>query len=254
MRKMEEVIHFAVTKSVEEVFTLAQPTTLPYVERVNLLPAYSATEAARFLEIPKTTVRAWIRGQHYHIKSGERLFKRVIIPADEEGGYLSFINLIELMVLEELRKRFTIPLSTVRLAIQNARNYFKTEHPLADLKLLTDLRDVFVEQFGTYLDLSRPQQTVMKEILESCLLKIDNDASGIPRKLYPKGKSGVVEIDPLINFGRPSITGVGIATEVIFERHRSGETTDFLASDYRCDHNLIESAIEYEHASREKAA
>jgi len=233
---------------------VTNPTTLPYVARVNLLPAYSVTEAARFLGIPRATVRAWIRGQSYKTKGGERLFRRVVIPSDEETGYLSFTNLIELMVLEELRKKVSIPLKTVRLAIENARKHFKKEHPLADLKLLTVQRDIFVKHLGTYLDLSRPEQGVLNEVLESCLQKIHNDTSGIPRKLYPKEKSNPVEIDPLINFGRPSITGVGIATEVIFFRHRSGETIDFLASDYRCDRTLIESAIEYESSSRENVA
>lgn len=182
------------------------------------------------------------------------MFRRVVNPADESTGYLSFTNLIELMVLDDLRKKFTIPLNKVRSAIENARGTFRTEHPLADLALLSDNSDVFVERLGEYLNLSTEGQLVMKSVLAECLRKVAKDESGVPRKLFPLGPGEAVEIDPQVNFGRPSLSGFGIATEVIFDRSRSGEDADFLAHDYQCDRQLIQKAIEYEIASREKAA
>ena len=104
---------------------------LSYVEQVNLLPAFPSRSGQVSSRFPVTTVRAWIRGQVYWTREGERLFRRVVIPADEETSYLSFTNLIELMVLDDLRKRFSIPLGKVRTAIESARKTFRTDHPLA---------------------------------------------------------------------------------------------------------------------------
>lgn len=224
-----------------------------YAKKVYELPAYSCTEAGRYLRIPVTTVRAWTKGQPYITKSGEHFFHRVILPADEGTGYLSFGNMIELYVLSSLRKVHNVPLRKVRLALDRIRTIFQTKHPLSDLDLLTDNSDLFIERFGEYLNLSREGQIEMKSELEECVRHIEKDAYGIPRKLFPrKGLTGIL-IDPLLNFGRPSIAGAGIPTEILFERFKSGEDLDFLAADYRCDKTLIQQAIEYEGSAREAA-
>ncbi len=224
------------------------PDRLPYSQRINDIPAYSCTEASRFLEIPVSTVRAWIRGQPYRTKTGEHLFARVIIPADETTGYLSFGNMVELFVLKCLRRTHEVPLPRIRDAIERIRGTFHSQHPLADLELLTDRRDVFIERFGEYLNLSRSGQIEMKRELEHCLKRIERE-SGIPRKLFP-GKTMKIAIDPRVNFGRPTLVGAGIPTEVIWERNSSGEDVDFLAGDYQCAPSLIREAIEYEADTR----
>jgi uncharacterized protein (DUF433 family) len=224
---------------------------LPYLKRINELPAYSCAEAARYLVLPVSTVRAWIHGQPYKTKSGEHYFQRVVIPADEETKSLSFGNLVELFVLSSLRRVHNVSLKNVRAAIHLTREHFGTQHPLSDLQLLTDNSDVFVERFGEYLNLSRDGQLEMKAELKDCLRKIEKDASGIPRRLSVAAK---ITIDPRVNFGRPSIVGVGIPTEVVFDRFNSGESIDFLATDYRCQGDLLEEAIKYERFSRNLAA
>ncbi len=227
---------------------------LTYINHVNDLPAYSLTEASRILRIPVTTIRAWIRGQVYRTKSGERLFRRVVIPADSRTGYLSFTNLIELSVLGDFRRKFGVRLRNVRSAIEGARRHFGSDHPLADFQLLTDKTDVLIEQLGEYLNLSDGDQLEMKTIIHRCLLNVEKDTKGIPRKFFPVGPDTRIEIDPRVNFGRPSLSGTGIATEYVFDRFRSGEDADTLAADYRCDRALIVSAIQFEEASRALAA
>jgi uncharacterized protein (DUF433 family) len=158
------------------------------------------------------------------------------------------------MVLDTLRKSLNVPLRSIRSAIERTRSFFETDHPLSDLHILTDRRDVFIEQFGEYLNLSRDGQIEMRTELEKCMHKLEKDTSGIPIKLFPMGNPGIIEIDPRINFGRPSISGCGIPTEVLFERFSSGENIDFLATDYQCSPVLIRQAIEYEESSRKRAA
>ena len=225
-----------------------------YIERINTLPAYSCAEAGRFLGIPITTVRAWIRGQYYTTKAGEKLFRLVIIPAETETGYLSFQNLVELFVLKSIRRIHGVPLKKVRSALERLRTSSNTLHPLSDVNLLTDRSDLFIEHFDDYLNLSRDGQLEIKEDLRQCVRKIEKDPNGIPLKIFPQGTRSNISIDPRINFGRPSLVGVGIPTEILFERHTSGENVDFLAVDYRCDKSLIQEAIDYESTSREKVA
>jgi uncharacterized protein (DUF433 family) len=227
---------------------------LPYLSRINELAAYSCAEAARYLGLPVTTVRAWIRGQPYRTNTGEHYFQRVIIPTDEESKSLSFGNLVELFVLSSLRRVHGVPLKNIRAAIHLTRGYFGTQHPLSDLDLLTDKNDVFVERFGEYLNLSQDGQLEMKSELQECLRRIEKDASGIPRKLFPLGIAAKIAIDPRVNFGRPSIVGVGVPTDVVYDRFNSGESLEFLASDYKCNEALLREAIRYEGFSRNVAA
>src|SRR5258708_25102182 len=55
------------------------------------VPAYSIAEAAGYLRLPKSTLRAWLLGQG--------TFKAVIDIADRKNRRLSFINLVEAFVL-----------------------------------------------------------------------------------------------------------------------------------------------------------
>jgi hypothetical protein len=54
-------------------------------------PAYPVSEAARILNLPAATVKAWCFGQAYRAASGKTMrFKSVIQPADANARQLSF--------------------------------------------------------------------------------------------------------------------------------------------------------------------
>ena len=53
-------------------------------------------------------------------------------------------------------------------------------------------------------------------------------------------------IDPYVSFGRPSLTSSDIATAVIAERYKAGDSVDELADDYGCVRLEIEEAIRCE--------
>lgn len=68
-------------------------------------------------------------------------------------------------------------------------------------------------------------------------------------KLYPFTRSRIEEapamvvIDPGLSAGRPVIAGTGLATEVIAERYKAGESIDELARDYERKEEEIEEAV-----------
>src|SRR5262249_9566358 len=59
------------------------------------LPAYSVSEAAHYLRMPRSTIRAWIRGQEYRTHTGLRWFQPIILLPDKHLTLLSFFNLVE---------------------------------------------------------------------------------------------------------------------------------------------------------------
>ena len=56
----------------------------------------------------------------------------------------------------------------------------------------------------------------------------------------------MVVINPAISAGRPVIVGTGLATQIIAERYKAGESVSDLANDYERPDEEIEEAIRCE--------
>ena len=219
-------------------------------KRSNLreLPAYSVAEVAHYLNLPRSTVRYWATGKDSS--------PALIEVADIEPVALSFLNLVELHVLAAIRRKHAVPMPKVRRAIDYLRENTQDEsdklHPLISKQLQTDGLDLFIEQYGRLVNISSAGQLAMRVIIEAALRRIERDRRGIPIKLYPFTRSNIndapamVVIDPSLSAGRPVITGTGLATEIIAERYKAGETVAELAEDYDREEAEIEEAIRCE--------
>ncbi len=219
-------------------------------KRSNLreLPAYSVAEVAHYLNLPRSTVRYWATGKDSS--------PALIEVADTNPVALSFLNLVELHVLAAIRRKHAVPMPKVRRAIDYLRENTQDEsdkwHPLISKQLQTDGLDLFIEQYGRLVNISSAGQLAMRVIIEAALRRIERDRRGIPIKLYPFTRSNIndapamVVIDPSLSAGRPVITGTGLATEVIAERYKAGETVAELANDYDREDAEIEEAIRCE--------
>ena len=219
-------------------------------KRSNLreLPAYSVAEVAHYLNLPRSTVRYWATGKDSS--------PALIEVADTEPVALSFLNLVELHVLAAIRRKHAVPMPKVRRAIDYLRENTQDEsdklHPLISKQLQTDGLDLFIEQYGRLVNISSAGQLAMRVIIEAALRRIERDRRGLPIKLYPFTRSNIndapamVVIDPSLSAGRPVITGTGLATEIIAERYKAGETVAELAEDYDREEAEIEEAIRCE--------
>ena len=207
------------------------------------MPAYGVGEAAAYLRLPKSTLRAWLLGQ--------RGFRSVINIADAKDRKMSFINLVEAFVLAGIRREHSIPLPKVRKAVDYLRRTFKTRRPLAEVQFETDGVDLFVERFGALIGATQEGQLQMREIIRDRLKRVLRDPKGIPQKivLFPARKpseKGDIVIDPRLSFGRPVIDGYGLRTSILAERFYSGETVEELASDYGVPSEAIQNALRCE--------
>ncbi|HUF73224.1 MAG TPA: DUF433 domain-containing protein [Gammaproteobacteria bacterium] len=209
------------------------------------LPAYVVSEAAHYLTIPKSTLRYWAAG-----RAGES--KPLIDAAQRHPLVLSFRNLVELHVLSAMRKEFEVTLPKVRSALDYLKRKFRVSHPLIAYEFETDGVNLFVERYGQLINASQEGQAVMREVLQSSLTRIERDPTGIPIKLYPytrndwRASPALVVIDPALSFGRPVIAGTGLATEVIADRYKAGESIRELAQDYGRSAEEVEEAIRCE--------
>lgn len=216
------------------------------------MPAYGINEAAHYLGIPKATLRSWVLGRHYPTGVGKQFFRPIIELPDKDQRLLSFVNLVEAHVLDAIRRAHGIALWRVRKAIDYLKKQLDSRHPLAEQRFVTDKVDLFVEMFGQLVNISQEGQLAIKELIEAHLRRIERDCFGLPIRLYPftrqrkPDEPKIIVIDPHISFGRPVLAGTGIATTIIAQRYKAGESIEELAEDYGRSRSEIEEAIRCE--------
>jgi len=213
-------------------------------------PAYSVTEAAQYLCMPKQTIRAWVQGTSYSHKGSKRRFHPVIQLPASGTLLLSFFNLTEVHVLRALRTRHAIQLPLIRKALQYVKLEFGWDRPLIQQEFKTDGVRLFVEKLGRLVDASGGGQLVMREVMVH-LERLEWENNLVARlypftRLDPVGGPKSALIDPRYSFGRPILAGSRITTALIAERYKAGESIEALADDYGCSHLEIEEGIRCE--------
>ncbi len=207
------------------------------------LPSYSIKEVAHYLRTSAATVRTWTIG-----KESSPLIK----IADAHKRSLSFLNLCEIHVLDAIRREHSIPMQKIRASLKYLEDDLKIERPLINVKLKTDGVNLFINKYGELLNITKNGQFAMKKVLEAYLKRIEYDTTGTAIRMYPYTRKKeldeqkTVVIDPMIAFGRPVLIGTGIATAVIAERYKAGESIEDLAYDYGRESSEIQEAIRCE--------
>lgn len=212
-----------------------------------ILPAYSFSEAARYLRLPLPTLRNWCLGLGRSAP--------VFTMDDPQKQFLSFMNLIEAHILAGIRRKHGVQLPQVRRALGYVQKKCDVERPLIDQSFQTDGRFLFIEQLERLVNASKGGQLALPDLLPQ-LDRIERDPAGLPTKLYPFTRAvdhshtasdpKVVVMNPRISFGRPSVGGV--ATSTIWSRFRAGDSPAHLSDDYGLSPEAIEEAIRCEAA------
>lgn len=206
-------------------------------------PRYSVDEAAAYLHIPASTLKAWVRGQNYRSSGKHHVFRAIISAADPANKLLSFYNLAEAHILRATRER-DVPLKNVRSALDYIRKTMpRSPHPLLNYKLWTSGQDMFIEHLGSLINATAQGQVAMREILTNYLKRIEWDVMGMPVQIFPV-YSKHIAINASLSSGKPVLKGTGIMVAMLSERRNSGETIRELAKDYGLDPLEIEEAIQ----------
>jgi uncharacterized protein (DUF433 family) len=141
----------------------------------------------------------------------------------------------------------------VRPALAYVRKELGIERPLADAQFETNGLELFTERLGQLVNVSSHGQLAIPQILGAYLKRVERDARGIPIKLFPFTRKSApgdtstpVEIDPTVAFGRPVLRSRGVATAVLADRFKAGDTLAELAADYEVANEEVEEAIRVE--------
>ena len=124
--------------------------------------------------------------------------------------------------------------------------------PLLEQTFETDGVSIFVEHYGSLINVTREGQHAMRVVLQRSLKRVMRDAAKIPVKLFPythadaEKSPRMISMTPTLFSGRPVIDGTGISTAIIAERYKAGDSFAVLAEDYNQNVKKIEEAIRCE--------
>lgn len=229
-------------------------------------PVYSLAEVSRYIRVPENTLRNWVYGQPY-LKRGTWVTTAPLIhPPTKGDSRLSFYNLVEAFNLSSLTRIDRIPFKNIRFAIETLQTKFDSVHPLFEKEFWTNSIDLFIKETGATYNISKGGQRVFEEIIGAYLDRVVRDDLDLsPLRVYPfsheikfdvfkqkpdakkllKDEPKTIEVDPLIAFGRPTVTGTGVPVDVIASRKRAGDTVRFIAKDYGISERQVQEAINY---------
>ncbi len=220
---------------------------------------YTPAEAARLLGVPSTTLRRWLVGYSYPLARGSRRASFPVVAGgrgiDPELRTVTFLDLVELLVVKGFRNE-GVPLKHIRIAAEEARDIFQTDHPLATEHLETDGRHIFGRLqdewgFPGLVSLSERGQWVFAEAVEGYLRQIDYDLeTQLAIRWWPAGRDGSVVIDPKIAFGAPHIADTGVPTTALYEPIAARDEPDVVARWFGLDPEQVEAAVRYERELR----
>ena len=212
--------------------------------------AYPAAEVGRLVGLSAGRIRRWLRGYRYTSGESVRHQQPVIRREGTEGTtYASFLDLIDLLFV----KRFVdhgLSLQKIRKALDEAFEILGAIH-FARRNFFTDGHDVYVEvreRGDAILQLLSGGQWVIAPIIQQLAEQIEFDApTGLARRWYPMGRSGLIVLDPMISFGRPTISGRGVATANVYDFYvGEGRQVRVVRDWLALADEEIEAAVEFE--------
>ena len=217
-------------------------------------PAYSITEASRYLRLSPATLRSWVLGRPYPTARGLSQFAPVLKLAKKDPATLSFSNLIEAHVLRSLRTEHGVPLGAVRQALAYAQRALKIDQLLLREELCTAGGELFLDRYGELTNLTASGQLAMRMVFAAHLKRVEWGKLRFPVRLYPflvseSTAAKSIVIDPQISFGRPVVSKAFISTRSMVDRIDAGEKVEDIARDYNLTREGVEEAVVYERAA-----
>jgi uncharacterized protein (DUF433 family) len=215
---------------------------------------YTIGEAARLANVAPVTVRRWLFGYAPDPRFPHWRTPPVFGDKDQASPFVSFLQLVEIVVAADFRKVSRVTLERVRQVHGNARDEFAIEYPFAhdDLGLETLGGHVVRWLHGNGSDNPRAQavdslsQFSLPGLVAARLEQFDYEQR-LAARWYPAGKGIPIVVDPLFSAGLPTIAGRGVTVGAIYRRWKASpdENIDFIADDLQLDAQLVERVLKY---------
>lgn len=221
-------------------------------------PLYTVGEAARYLDVPASTLATWTHG--YRRRSAQRrevVGAPVLTALARAGGRapsIPFVGLAEGLVLAAMR-RSGVPLQRIRPALARLDEEFGLAHALASRRLYTDGAEVLFDyaessddptaaRAARELVVVRNNQRVFNEVVAAYLQRVEFGIDDYAALIHlPAYEVADVVVDPDRGFGQPIFARGGARLEDALALFRAGEPLEVVAQEYGMPRDQLEDAV-----------
>lgn len=221
-------------------------------------PLYTVADAARYLDVPSTTLATWTHGYRRQSAGRPEVRGASILTALPAVGprrpVIPFIGLAEGLVLTAMRHS-GVPLQRIRPALAQLDTEFGLQHALASRRLYTDGAEILFDYAASTEDqqvadaarelvVVRNGQRVFNEVIQSYLRRLDFGVDGYPVLIHlPAYEPADVVVDPARGFGQPIFARGGARLDDALQLFRAGEPLSTVADEYGISREDLEAAV-----------
>jgi len=204
------------------------------------------------LGISGDTVRRWAGSPH--TGPGGVVHKATLT------AWVSFLDLVEMHIALEIKKETGLSIFRLKKLLREAAALRGVDHPLARQKYLIDGAKVWMPAAEGLVDLGTAGQLGLPAVVRKVARALDFDVEGIAERWYPQGRLAGTErrpvvVDPRVSFGRPTLRGTRVNTEILYDMWESeGKDAEVVASLYNLPVADVEEAVAFEVAMRQSKA
>jgi uncharacterized protein (DUF433 family) len=213
---------------------------------------YTLSEAAKLTGVSTGRIRRWLKGYDFQ-KGTKRRHSDAVWhgqhkPVDHRIA-LGFLDVIEIRFVEAFLRQ-GVSWKTMRLAHMLAREEMNIEHPFCTNQFVTDGRKILLKQ-GTasgdqaLVDIATNQQEFLR-LVEPFLKELEFAADNYLSRWWPLGKDRAVVIDPVRNFGQPSVAKSGVPTQVLARSLSANKSVEVVARWFEVQPDEVRDAVEFE--------
>lgn len=199
---------------------------------------YLTTDVAQILSLPYRKVRYCMSN-----------FWRSYSFGYERNKAVNFYTMMEFYIFYHLREQNISP-KKIKEFHNWLSNEFDTTYPFASIKISTykdakERNQMFYEWGAFLLKGNTKKQPTIKEFLEPHINKIEF-GENLAKRYFPLGKEHKsVVVDPLHQFGQPTINGTNIQTATIHNLFEAGETKGNICILYDISERDVNEALIY---------
>jgi len=222
-------------------------------------PLYTVAEAARYLDVPASTLGTWAHGYRRapvgrQVVTGAPVVTTVAKQSPRAPD-IPFIGLAEGLVLAAMR-RSGVPLQRIRPALVRLGEQFGLTHALASRQLYTDGAEVLFDYANARdadpgaahaareLVVVRNDQHVFNDIVAGYLRRLEYGGDRYPRMIgLPAYRVAEVVVDPTRGFGQPIFTHGGARLDDVLGMFRAGEPLEVAAEEYGVPLDELEDVL-----------
>ncbi|HEX5503674.1 MAG TPA: hypothetical protein VFW96_13710 [Thermomicrobiales bacterium] len=218
---------------------------------------YSIADAARIIGVTPTTLRAWLVSSVSAVH-GEANARRPAVTrhSDDADGVLSFVELVELLVVKNFRQA-GVKMPVIREVAERASARFGTPHPFTSRHFAADGAAVF-DALATCADQKADRDDMLRgrrafeQTVRPFSAQFDYAEDGRAARFWPRQHDGRVVLDPRRAFGQPIDAETGVPTAVLYDAVSANPEDDAetIARWFAVPVAAVDAAVAYERSLR----